>query len=331
MATLTIDGKRRFIYGCSDAEVRQKLQKVANTNTKNLTIADFLSQWKDRIILHLSPKTQRSYDGIIRLHITPHVGHYELLQLRPEHLYDLIEQLQRKNLSTRTVHYVLSVLSRALNWAVRWEYIEKNVVTLIKMPRITYKMIEPLTIDQAQALLMMLAGHRLEMLYRLALSFGMRQGELIDLKWGDIDMQRRLLHIRKSKTKAGRRTLEMPEPIYDALQQHKVRLDQERVAQDKWSEHGLVFPSNVGTPLQARNIFRHFKGILEKSGLPQTIRFHDLRHSCAAFLIAQGVDLHIVKHILGHSKISVTSDIYGHLLPGVGGSALGKVDDLLRF
>lgn len=326
MATLTIDGKRKFIYGSSELEVVQKMRE----KKKSVTMEDFLYQWYGRVVQQLAPKTQSSYEGIIRLHLIPHIGHHELVKLRPEHLYALIEQLQKKNLSTRTVHYVLSVLSRALNWAVRWEYVEKNVVALIKLPGYAYPEIEPLTVSQARELLNAVRGHRLESLYRLALSLGMRQGELIRLTWNDVDVQQRTIFVRQSKTRAGRRKIELPDTLFETLNKHKEHIENERVYAHHWTDHGLVFPSEVGTPLAARNIFRHFKALLIKVGLPKTIRFHDLRHSCAAFLIAEGVDLHIVKQLLGHSKISITSDFYGHLLPGVGGSALGKVDDLLR-
>jgi integrase len=204
------------------------------------------------------------------------------------------------------------------------------VVTLIKLPGFAYPEIEPLTVDRARALLNAVRGHRLEALYRLALSLGMRQGELIRLTWNDVDMHRRTLVVRQSKTRAGRRTIELPDTLFEALKKHKEHIENEQVYAHHWTDHGLVFPSEVGTPLAARNIFRHFKALLIKAGLPQTIRFHDLRHSCAAFLIAEGVDLHIVKQLLGHSKISITSDFYGHLLPGVGGEALSKIDKLLQ-
>jgi integrase len=252
-------------------------------------------------------------------------------------LYDLIKTLQQKDLSSRSVYYVMSVLSRALNWAVRWEMLDKNPVERIKLPTFSYAEVEPLTVEQAKQLLEATRGHRLETLYRFALSLGMRQGELIRLKWEDIqprkDKDGNIYHVvivRKAKTKAGRRVIEIPHTLYLSLLRHRLRVTVEKGHAKRWEENGLVFPSAVGTPLKGRNIWRHFKDILQKAGLPQDTRFHDLRHSCASFLFAQGVDAHTVMKILGHSKISITMELYGHLLPGVSGSAVEKVEELLQ-
>jgi integrase len=118
------------------------------------------------------------------------------------------------------------------------------------------------------------------------------------------------------KTQAGIRTIPLPEVLIEALRRHCELQQQERSTLDvDWEDHGLVFPSTRGTPLQPRNLIRHFKLALEAAKLPLTTRFHDLRHSCASLLIAQGVPLKTVSDILGHSSIQVTSDIYGHTLP----------------
>lgn len=122
--------------------------------------------------------------------------------------------------------------------------------------------------------------------------------------------------------------MSIPPDLLAALKKHWEFQQQERLVRGtEWHENNLVFPSEVGTTLSPRNLVRHFKATLKKAGLPD-IRFHDLRHSCATFLLAQGASLHVVKDILGHSRIGVTADIYGHVLPEVQKEAIGKVESL---
>lgn len=324
VATVTLDGVKTYVYGNTRKEVKSKLSQQ-DSMWYSKTVESFVAEWLRKMRPAWSHKTYTSYEGEVRNHIIPHIGKIPLQELTPDHIYTLLDTLQREERSTRSINYSVSVLSRALNWGVKWGEVRQNVVKQVALPRYEYRQFTPLTVPQAKQLLNAVKDHRLEMLYRLALSLGMRQGELIRLKWEDIDMETRTLRVKESKTRAGRRSLELPEPLYLALVDHRQRQAQEMAGNNQWTEHGLVFPSNVGTPLLARNIHRHFKQALRSAGLPDHVRFHDMRHSCAAFLIAQGVDIHIIKEVLGHSKISVTSDTYGHLLPGVGGAALARV------
>lgn len=169
------------------------------------------------------------------------------------------------------------------------------------------------------------AGHRLEVLYRVALSLGLRRGELIALSWDDIDLERGSLTVREGKTEASARTLALPKVLCEYLHLHRIRQIEERLAMGpEWSDHNLVFPSEVGTPLNPTNLWRHFKSVLQRAGLPN-MRFHDLRHSCASFLVAQGVHPRVAMQILGHSKISTTMDIYAHVSDDDQRSAVDKV------
>ncbi len=128
----------------------------------------------------------------------------------------------------------------------------------------------------------------------------------------------------------GKRTLPLPTRLVEALRVHWLNLQESRRSLGmEWKEHGLVFPSEVGTPVSPRNLVRQFKSTLKRAGLPQTIRFHDLRHSCATFLVAQGVHPRVAMEILGHSHISTTMEIYGHALPDAQQVAMEEVDRLL--
>jgi integrase len=324
VTTLTIDGKRTYLYGKTKQELQEKLRKMKR---RTQTVEQFLASWLDTIASGCKPKTYESYEYITRYHLIPNIGKVRMDRLSPHDVQQLIALLQDRNLSPRTIHYAASVLSRALNWAVKWGDADQNVVQMVRLPRYDSRMVEPLTFEQAKQLLDTIQGHRLEALYRLAVSLGLRRGEIIALTWDDVDLHKRTLTIKQSKTQAGRRTLPLPPVLLDALKQHHARQAQEREHPD-WQEHNLVFPSERGTPLSPRNLVRHFKALLQRSGLPD-IRFHDLRHTTATFLIAQGVNIHVVKQVLGHSRISVTSDFYGHLIPGVQEDALLGVEQML--
>jgi integrase len=155
-------------------------------------------------------------------------------------------------------------------------------------------------------------GHRLEALYHLALSLGLRRGELLALRWSDIDWDAGTLRVAQSKSDAGRRTVPLGAALVERLREHwRWQQEERRIQGMRWREHGLVFPSNVGTPIVPRNLLRHFKDALSAAGLPD-VRLHDLRHTCATLLAAQGTPPALAMRILGHSQIAVTMEVYTH-------------------
>jgi integrase len=184
-------------------------------------------------------------------------------------------------------------------------------------------------------------GAALEALYRVALSLGLRRGEVLALRWDDINFDRQQLTIsgavrrvrgvlrrRTPKTDASSRTLPVPAILLNVLRQHRTRQDVLR-QNDNSQEHGLVFPSRIGTLIEPGNLHRQFKAVLKRAGLPTTIRFHDLRHSCATFLLAQGMPLVVVRDTLGHTQISTTANIYGHVLLESQRQAVDRIEALL--
>lgn len=240
-----------------------------------------------------------------------------------------------------TVRNVRAVLRAALNQAVKRRRIPYNVATLVEIPRAEKPRIAPLTPGQARALLGAVQGDPLEAPYRVALSLGLRRGEVLALRWEDVDFTcqelrvtgsarrtNRVLQRRTTKTDSSIRTLPLPEQLIQVLRQHRVQQDQARARPD-WHEHDLVFPSRVGTLMEPGNLYRQFKAVLKRAGLPAGTRFHDLRHSCATLLLAQGVPLVVVRDMLGHTQISTTADIYGHVLPETHRNAVEGLDRLL--
>jgi integrase len=236
-----------------------------------------------------------------------------------------------------------AILRAALGQALKCNLVLRNVAKLAHAPRVEQTEIEPLSPEQARQLLDAAKGDRLAALYSVAIALGLRQGETLGLRWQDIDLDRRLLRVRsqlqridgapqlvRPNTASSRRTIELPGVVLDALREHQLRQSAERLAAGAaWQEHGLVFATRIGTPLDARNVVRQYHALLAKAGLPR-LRFHDLRHTAASLLLAQGLELRVIQHVLGHSQISLTANLYTHVMPVLLKEAAAKMDAVLR-
>ena len=189
--------------------------------------------------------------------------------------------------------------------------------------------------------------NRYSAIYVVAVTAGLRQGELLDLTWEDIDLEGDTLRVRRTlqpagfpkgaparltppKTKKSVRTVRLPRRAVEALLSHAELQEAERAASSgSWRDRGFVFPNTGGGPPDYANLVpRHFKPLLKRAGLPN-IRFHDLRHTCATLLLAKGVHPKIVSEMLGHSSVSITLDTYSHVIPGLGDAAAGAMDEVL--
>jgi integrase len=169
-----------------------------------------------------------------------------------------------------------------------------------------------------------------ETLYVLAIHTGMRQGELFNLRWDDVDLDAGVLRVRGTKTARRRRTVTLSETALEALKSHLTRqLEEIDRMGSMWRENGLVFVTEIGTPLNRHNLTqRSFMPLLANAGLPQ-IRFHDLRHTCATLLLGRGVHPKLVQHLLGHASITMTLDRYSHWMPSMGRHAADGMDEAL--
>lgn len=352
---VNVKRRRKVIYGKTRKEVADKLKALHRDQAAGLniapeqqTVAQYLDRWLDTIITpHRRPKTAASYAQIVRLYLKPSLGQHQLAKLTPEHIQLMLNRLLEDGgvhgepLSTQTVHYVHSVFRRALNQALKWGSVSRNVAVLVDPPRVEKHTISVLTPEQGQLLLSTAAGHRLEALYTVALLLGLREGEVLGLRWSDIDFAAHTLRVGQTvqrvsgrlllappKTESSKRLLPLPMKVERALARHAERQEEERAAWGEgWNAAGLVFPSEAGTPIEPRNLVRHFKTLLQRADLPN-IRFHDLRHECATVLISQGVHPRIVMEIMGHSQISVTMNTYGHVLPETQREAARLLDQL---
>ncbi len=347
----TEDGpKQRAVYGKTRAEVAEKLTKAMSDrdgglhfDAGSLTVGEYLKRWLANCVR--DTVRQRTYEGyahMVERHISPTLGRVKLKSLTPDHVRGLYRERLDSGLSARTVQYAHTTLNKALKQAVADGLIPRNAAASVKSPRLRRPEAKPLNREQVRKLFNAVSGHRLEALYVVAVTAGLRQGELLGLRWEDVDLERGMLQIRRtlSEARSGRlfeapksgrgRQIRLTQKATTALRAHRKRQLEERKGKaGLWQEQGLVFPSEVGTPLSARNLQRHFKGALKRVGLPGTTRFHDLRHTCATLLLKQGVHVKYVQELLGHADISLTLNVYSHVLPDMGDATAGAMDDAL--
>jgi integrase len=234
------------------------------------------------------------------------------------------------------------VLSSALSNAVKWGLVGRNVANLVSLPGVERYEGQVLTVDQARRLLEVARGSRLDVLLLMALTTGMRRGELVALHWDDLDFETGVLQVRRNvtymdgvgyaerepKTKAGRRKIGLTDVVLEALKEHREKQQQARVkAGAKWQERGLIFSNIYGGYFDADHVGTIFKKLSKKAGLPD-VRFHDLRHSVATVLLAAKIDLKAVSELLGHSSVAITADIYQSVLSEQQREIVDKMSDL---
>jgi integrase len=265
-----------------------------------------------------------------------------LAKLTPQDVQKLINRKLAAGLSPRRVQYIHAVLRIALGEAERFGSVARNVAKLVKAPKVDQPEIDPFTPEEARAFIQAIQGERLEALYTLAIATGLRQGELLGLSWSDIKLDCAQLTVRTTlqridgefmflepKTARSRRTLALPDMVVEALQAHRGRQLGERLhAGLDWQESNLVFTTPTGGPLSDRVVRARFYRILEDAGLRRQ-RFHDLRHSCASLMIAQGVNSREVMEILGHSTIVMTLNRYAHIFQEAQRETANKMGQIL--
>lgn len=316
-------------------------------DAEDQTMGEYLTRWLDTSAKgSVRESTYKSYCQQVRRYIVPAIGRVKLKKLSPMQVQGMYRAILdggegRKALSPRTVQYTHAVLHRALKQAVRWNMVPRNVCEAVDRPQVRREEIQPLGSAQARRLLKTAndTRDRFEALYVLAIHTGMRPGELLGLKWEDVDFDGAGLQVNRSlsggklttpKTKRSRRHIDLSAASVAALRAHRKRQNEERLkCAGLWQDHGLVFPSTVGTPLSHRNLVRAFKETLKRAGLPIETRLYDLRHTCATLLLSRNVHPKYVQELLGHASIALTLDTYSHVLKGMDGGIGDAMDEAL--
>ena len=350
----TADGvKRTYLSGKTRSEVAAKLTKaMADRNSGlvfdagNLAVGEYVDRWiTDCVKGTVRESTFERYECAIRAHIKPILGSIKLKSLTPAHVRGFYRENLDSGLAPGTVHKLHVVLHKALDQAVTDGLVARNATDALKLPRIDREEIKPLTAEEANRLIEAAHGERLRALYVLAIHTGLRQGELLSLRWEDVDLEAATLRVRRTltcaggkysfaepKTKKSRRTVRLTAGAIAALRNHLERQmeEMERLG-TLYKPGGLVFANEIGgiiNPSNLRN--RSFARLLRRAGLPADTRFHDLRHTCATLLLSRNVNPKIVSEMLGHANIAITLDTYSHVLPDMQERAARALEEALR-
>lgn len=350
----TADGRqaRRSVYGRSRADVRAKLATLAKAKASGLsidggrqTVGAFLARWLEDVVRHrVRWSTFRGYEQDVRIHLAPAIGALPLSKLTGQHLAGLYASLLAAGQSPRSVERIHGTIHQAMRQAVRWDLVGRNPADLVSPPRPKRTEIRALSGDETRALLDAAAGDELEALYVLAVTTGMRQGELLGLTWPAVDVAGGWIEVRAAlvrrpggqwsldepKTSKSRRRIRLSAAGVAALRSHRARQGEARLlVGSDWQDNGLVFADPFGGPLDGRHVTsRLFSGLLARAGLPR-IRFHDLRHTFATLQLASGTHPKLVQEVLGHSTIALTLDVYSHVTPTMHDEAAATMDRLL--
>ena len=312
VARVTLEnGKRKCLYAKTRREAAKLLTAALRDRDVGLplvgdrqTTAQYLTSWLEAIEHSVKPRSYRAYSSVVRLYVVPTLGKITLSKLTAQHLQHLYADKLKAGLSATTVRHLHAVMHKALDSALRLGLIQRNVADLVHPPRVKRHELLTLTAEQARLLLETAEGERFEALFVLAVTTGMREGELLGLKWRDIDFDGGILRVERTlnviggklffaepKTELSRRRLMLPQRALQALDAHRGRQREERAwLEEAWAEMDLVFPNTIGRPEDPRSFARReFLPLLRKSGLPR-IRFHDLRHTAATLLLEEGIN-----------------------------------------
>jgi integrase len=349
--------RRLTVYGKTQREVLEKLRACQaqalsgrTPNSRTMTVADYGRLWLDGtkaaevVRGHNTQSTLRNYRDLWERHIAPDLGHLRLDKITPAVLRQWLARkaTQRsahgtRSLSPNTQVRIYGVLRAALNDAVNDGLLLGNPLNRVRAPRTDTSKVLPLTGEQVAVLLRGLEGKPLFTLVLLMLATGARPGEALGASWADVDLERGQWHISrtlgrvpvdaelrrtrlaftKTKTPASTATVALPAVAVTELRRHRLVQARQRLLAPVWGDADLVFATAVGTPLEARNVRRELQAIAAAADLGRSVRLHDLRHTAASALMAEGVRIEVTSKLLRHTRLATTSDVYSHLLDEV--------------
>lgn len=333
------DGKRKSYYAKTQAEAQRKLNEALRNKDQGLlpgddrqTVAQYLNFWLESRKHQLTDSSYLRYQAFLK-NILPELGRLPLSKLTAQVVQAFLAKKINAGVAATSVRAMRTVIKSAMKDAVDLGIIHTNVIERVKSPRIARRQTSTLSEEQVRQLLLAAKGDRLEALYTLAVTTGMREGELLALRWKDVDLERHLLWLRANlqnvarekgryrvsdtKTSSSRRSIALSQHAIDTLHQRKFIENKEKeMAGDLWkNEDDLIFPTEVGKWIYPQTFKgRIFARLLTKAGLPK-MRFHDLRHTAATLLLIRGVNPKVVSEMLGHASVAITLDVYSHVTP----------------
>jgi integrase len=336
VAQYEVAGKRRYLYGKTKKAVTDNLREKTSSiregldaEAEKMLLQEYLDRWLPTVKGTVKERTWQRHEEIVRLHLKPTLGGVMLIKLSALDVQELYQAKLDAGLSPRTVQIVHTTLHKALKQALKWSLVPKNVTDSVTPPKSQQKEIRVLTQEEVKRLLRAASGERFEALYILAVTTGMRQGELLGLKWEDVDLDKGIVRVRRTiwkgmatapKTAKANRPISLTEMAKEALKEQR-----EKDGRSEW-----IFSTRNGTPVSCHNLINRSWGpLLKRAGLPR-IPFHNLRHTAATLLLSQQVHPKAVQNLLGHSSIEITMDTYSHFLPQFDEWTVEAMEDVLR-
>ena len=348
--TFTVRGTKKQ----AEAELSRRLAEIESggfVDPGNIKVSEYLERWLRHVEPKTSAKTHERYSEIVRLAITPALGTIKLAKLAPLHIQafygDALSSghVKRKTgLSARTVLHYHRILFQSLKQAVRWRLLSNNPADAVEPPVPEQKEMTALDEDQTVTLIEKVKDHAFYIPVLLAVTTGMRRGEVLGLRWCDVDLDRATLSVtqtlektrdgglrfKQPKTKKSRRTITLPSMTVDALRKHRANQAELYLGIGVgWNEQGLVCTKLAGEPINPNTLTSGFANFVKRLDIPK-VRFHDLRHTHATQLLKEGIHPKVVQERLGHATIAVTLGLYSHVMPGMQEDAALRVDTALR-
>jgi integrase len=351
-AQISINGERISYTGDSQKECQEWILKTRNQIDTGLTYAGantYLQEFiEDNLIgleTQLRPATIRQYKRISESYLFPYLGDVKLVDLKPGQIQRVYNKLIKDGRSPRTVELTHAVLRRFLNDAVKLGILGRNPTAATNPPKPEPK--EMKIYDETQVQQFIIAVSEIQpwnlAFFHLAITTGLRLGELLGVKWQDLNWEKSTIRIQRQlrripyeglkfqvpKTKHSKRTIKLGENTLELLrQQQQTFFTKMNVTGDAWNNFDLIFFDDDGTPIPPRRMQKSFKEVIAKANLPK-IRFHDLRHTAASLMLNQGIPVLVVSKRLGHAKPSITLDIYGHLIQVYQEEAASLMDEVV--
>ncbi len=323
---------RKTIYARTDKELRSKVAEAiaeydrgAVNIPKRLTVGMWLNQWLTDCCGDVKERTRNTYKSAIETHIVPGLGNIRLSDLQPKQVQTFINKLD--GVKPKTVKNIHGILHRALEVAASWGYIVRNPADNISLPRIEKQEVNFLAGDDLKRFIDAVKGNPYESMFLIAIFTGMREGELLGLPWDCIDFKKGTINVKQQlqlirgdyvivSTKSDKARLLSPAPfVFDILkevkrEQAKMKL---QMGADWQNEYNLVFTRYTGENVARNTLYMNFKRCLAAAGLPETVRFHDLRHSYAVFALESGDNIKEIQAALGHFSSAFTVNTYAHV------------------
>lgn len=339
---LTADTKKEVESLVAQHIASMETGGFSEADAKKITVSQYMASWLDSRKQSMKPASFRRYADLSRQHIEPVIGRIQLAKLSQLDVQRLYSDRLEAGLSPTSVQLIYCVLHRALKQAMRGGLLLRNVTELVDVPRRITP--EYVTWDRGQARAFLAVSDRddLAALWRLALLTGMRRGEILALRWDDIDTARGALSVKRTLSrgnagsfdfgspKSGKgRQIELSPSVTEGLHQHRVRQVEKRLAVGtSYNDLGLVFADALGRPLHPNTLRRCFLRLIKEAGVPM-LRLHDLRHTSATLMLAGGEHPKVVSERLGHSNISITMDRYSHVTATMQREAVNRLDTLM--